>query len=66
MKGGWYRDSQEILGVIWSAAVVGEATEIVIASGFTVLLISLDTDQRKWDTDLRFEVSEKKSIVGFG
>jgi len=61
VEGGRYRDSQEILGVIWSAAVVDEATGIVIASGFAVLLVLL-----KWDTDLRFEVLEKKSVVGFG
>jgi hypothetical protein len=62
------RDSQQILGVVWSVTVVGKATKIVIARGFTVPLISLNinTDQCKWDTNLRFEVLEKKPIVGFG
>ena len=65
VEDGRYGNSQQLLAVIWSAAIVGEAAEIVIWCSPTVVL-TLDTNKREREAYFQFEILENGPLVGLG
>ena len=67
VEGGRYGDSQQVLAVEWSAAVVGKETEIVVSwpsPTVLVVFVRLDKNKHERDTDFGLEVLDKEAVFG--